>query len=96
MFALIGERRAAAEHEVAHGRGSPQLAISGVLFDPGSEVDRDARDVAVVVQFDLAGVETGADVAARLSAGATLVQGYTAFLYRGPFWARAINRELAK
>ena len=28
--------------------------------------------------------------------GATLVQGYTAFLYRGPFWARAINRELAR
>jgi dihydroorotate dehydrogenase len=42
------------------------------------------------------GVETGADVAARLQAGATLVQGYTAFLYRGPFWARAINGELAK
>jgi dihydroorotate dehydrogenase len=42
------------------------------------------------------GVESGADVAARLAAGATLVQGYTAFLYRGPFWARAINRELAR
>ena len=42
------------------------------------------------------GVESGADVAARLAAGATLVQGYTAFLYRGPFWARAINKELAR
>jgi dihydroorotate dehydrogenase len=40
------------------------------------------------------GVETGADVGARLAAGATLVQGYTGFLYRGPFWARSINREL--
>ena len=28
--------------------------------------------------------------------GATLVQGYTAFLYRGPGWARAINRGLAR
>jgi dihydroorotate dehydrogenase len=46
--------------------------------------------------ISVGGVETGADVAARLSAGATLVQGYTAFLYRGPFWARAINRELTK
>jgi dihydroorotate dehydrogenase len=45
--------------------------------------------------ISVGGVETGADVAARLAAGATLVQGYTAFLYRGPFWARAINRELA-
>jgi dihydroorotate dehydrogenase len=46
--------------------------------------------------ISVGGVETGADVAERLAAGATLVQGYTAFLYRGPFWARAINRELAK
>jgi dihydroorotate dehydrogenase len=42
------------------------------------------------------GVETGADVEERLGAGATLVQGYTAFLYRGPFWARQINRELVR
>jgi dihydroorotate dehydrogenase len=41
------------------------------------------------------GVETAADVAERLDAGATLVQGYTAFLYRGPLWAREINRGLA-
>jgi dihydroorotate dehydrogenase len=46
--------------------------------------------------ISIGGVETGADVAARLEAGATLVQGYTAFLYRGPFWARSINRELAR
>ena len=46
--------------------------------------------------ISVGGVETGADVAARLAAGATLVQGYTAFLYRGPFWARSINRELAR
>jgi dihydroorotate dehydrogenase len=41
------------------------------------------------------GVETGADVQERLDAGADLVQGYTGFLYRGPFWARQINRALA-
>lgn len=41
------------------------------------------------------GVETAADVSERLAAGADLVQGYTAFIYRGPFWARQINRELA-
>ena len=40
------------------------------------------------------GVETGEDVRARMEAGATLVQGYTAFLYRGPLWARQINRSL--
>jgi dihydroorotate dehydrogenase len=42
------------------------------------------------------GVETAAEVAERLAAGATLVQGYTGFLYRGPLWARQINRGLAK
>ncbi|HEV7951504.1 MAG TPA: quinone-dependent dihydroorotate dehydrogenase [Glaciihabitans sp.] len=46
--------------------------------------------------ISVGGVETGADVAARLDAGATLVQGYTGFLYRGPLWARQINRELLR
>lgn len=40
------------------------------------------------------GVETAEDVLERLDAGATLVQGYTGFLYEGPFWARQINRRL--
>ncbi|MEO6533424.1 MAG: quinone-dependent dihydroorotate dehydrogenase [Pseudolysinimonas sp.] len=46
--------------------------------------------------ISVGGVESGADVAARLAAGATLVQGYTAFLYQGPFWASAINKELSR
>ena len=41
-------------------------------------------------------METAQDVQDRLDAGATLVQGYTAFLYEGPFWAARINRQLAK
>ncbi|MEO5920246.1 MAG: quinone-dependent dihydroorotate dehydrogenase, partial [Pseudolysinimonas sp.] len=45
--------------------------------------------------ISVGGVESGADVAGRLAAGATLVQGYTAFLYRGPLWAWGVNRELA-
>ncbi len=49
------------------------------------------RELCVI---SVGGVETAEQVAERLSAGATLVQGYTAFLYRGPFWARQINRGL--
>ncbi len=52
---------------------------------------------AVPAEFcviSVGGVETGAEVRERLEAGATLVQGYTAFLYRGPFWARQIDRGL--
>jgi len=45
--------------------------------------------------ISVGGIETAADAQARLDAGATLVQGYTAFLYRGPLWARQINRGLS-
>ncbi|MCW4459418.1 quinone-dependent dihydroorotate dehydrogenase [Microbacterium sp. MPKO10] len=51
------------------------------------------EDLCVI---SVGGVETGADVAERLEAGATLVQGYSGFIYEGPLWARAINRELAR
>jgi len=44
--------------------------------------------------ISVGGVDTGADVHERLQAGANLVQGYTAFIYRGPFWASRINKEL--
>lgn len=40
------------------------------------------------------GVETAKDTSERLKAGATLVQGYTGFIYQGPFWARVINRKV--
>jgi dihydroorotate dehydrogenase len=46
--------------------------------------------------ISVGGVETAADVRERLEAGATLVQGYTAFLYGGPLWARQINRGLTQ
>ncbi|MCX7521525.1 quinone-dependent dihydroorotate dehydrogenase [Microbacterium sp. STN6] len=66
-----------------------------------------ARSIAVlrllrsVVPSDLCiisvgGVESAHDVQERLDAGATLVQAYTAFLYRGPLWARQINRGLER
>ena len=41
-------------------------------------------------------VDTAVDVRERLDAGANLVQGYTAFLYRGPLWARSVNRGLVR
>jgi dihydroorotate dehydrogenase len=49
-----------------------------------------------VALISVGGVTTGADVQQRLDLGADLVQGYTAFLYEGPFWAARINRELAR
>lgn len=46
--------------------------------------------------ISVGGVETAADVEERLAAGATLVQGYTGFIYRGPLWAAQVNRGLLR
>jgi dihydroorotate dehydrogenase len=49
-----------------------------------------AGKIAIV---SVGGVETTAEVTERLQHGATLVQGYTGFIYEGPFWARRLNRN---
>ncbi|ROP50445.1 MULTISPECIES: quinone-dependent dihydroorotate dehydrogenase [unclassified Rathayibacter] len=46
--------------------------------------------------ISVGGVDTAEDVQERLDAGATLVQGYSAFVFRGPLWGRQINRGLAR
>jgi dihydroorotate dehydrogenase len=40
------------------------------------------------------GITTAADARQFLEAGATLLQGFTGFIYEGPFWARRIHRGL--
>lgn len=45
--------------------------------------------------ISVGGIETAAEAHERLNAGATLVQGYTGFVYAGPFWARSINKKLS-
>jgi dihydroorotate dehydrogenase len=47
------------------------------------------------VVISVGGVSTAADVRARLVAGATLVQAYTAFVYEGPLWVSRVNRALS-
>ena len=42
------------------------------------------------------GVTTAADARAMLDAGATLVQGYTALVYEGPFWPSRVNKALSR
>lgn len=53
-----------------------------------------ARHLTDASIISVGGVTTGDDVIQRLDAGATLIQGYTAFLYEGPFWAGRINAAL--
>jgi dihydroorotate dehydrogenase len=45
--------------------------------------------------ISVGGVSSAEDAAARLRAGATLVQAYTGFVYGGPLWPRRVVRGLA-
>jgi dihydroorotate dehydrogenase len=54
--------------------------------------DRVGPDLTLI---GVGGVTTPADARARLDAGATLLQAYTAFIYEGPLWPRRILRGLA-
>lgn len=47
------------------------------------------------VIIGVGGITTLPDAREYLAVGATLVQGYTGFAYRGPFWASRLNRGLA-
>ena len=47
-----------------------------------------------IVIVSVGGVFSPTDVSQRLELGASLVQGYTGFVYQGPLWARKINRGL--
>lgn len=44
--------------------------------------------------ISVGGVASAEDVRVRLELGATLVQGYSEFIYAGPLWARKIKRAL--
>ena len=50
-------------------------------------------DLALV---GVGGITTAADARERLEAGADLLQGYTAFVYEGPGWARRVLRGLSR
>jgi dihydroorotate dehydrogenase len=54
-----------------------------------------ARAGARLTLIAVGGIETADDAWERIRAGATLVQGYTGFVYGGPTWPRRLQRELA-
>lgn len=91
----IGREGLVTDPAVVEAAGAGGLS-GAPLRERSLEVLRVVRE-AVPSEFcviSVGGVETASDVRERLDAGATLVQGYTAFLYRGPLWARQINRGL--
>nr|WP_217274926.1 quinone-dependent dihydroorotate dehydrogenase [Rathayibacter sp. VKM Ac-2835] len=84
--------RAVVERAGAGGLSGAPLAVRAL------EVLRVIRGVvpAEFCVISVGGVDTAEDVQERLDAGATLVQGYSAFVFRGPLWGRQINRGLAR
>ncbi|GAA3023006.1 quinone-dependent dihydroorotate dehydrogenase [Streptomyces glomeratus] len=48
-----------------------------------------------VTLVGVGGITSAEDAWQRILAGATLVQGYSAFIYQGPFWSRAVHKGLA-
>ena len=76
-------------HESGGLSGAPLLARSTAMLH---EVARLARSRLVLV--GVGGVRTGADVLAKLCAGASLVQVYSEFAYAGPALLPRLKREL--
>lgn len=49
-----------------------------------------------LVLISVGGIETADDAWERITAGASLLQGYTGFIYGGGLWAKAINDGIAR
>lgn len=68
------------------------------LSAPGLAVVRRLRErlEGKLTIISVGGIETAADAYARIRAGASLVQGYTGFVYKGHRWPVRVHRELAR
>jgi dihydroorotate dehydrogenase len=49
-----------------------------------------------ITLVSVGGIDSPQDAWERILAGATLVQGYTGFIYGGPLWPKRLNDELAR
>jgi dihydroorotate dehydrogenase len=80
----------------AHGNESGGLS-GAPLFAPSTEILRQMRRRlgGAVVLVGVGGISSGADAYAKIRAGASLVQLYTALVYQGPGLVTRIKRELA-
>jgi dihydroorotate dehydrogenase (fumarate)/dihydroorotate dehydrogenase len=83
----VAEPRLGVKQGTLHGRAIFERAIANVERAAGIARGR------IPIKGN-GGVSTGADALAMLRAGATCVDVYSAFIYRGWSVARDINREL--
>jgi dihydroorotate dehydrogenase len=92
-FSAVGTREVREDARLVRGRGT----LTGEpLRDWTLEAIRDLRDVTggQAIIRARGGISTGEDAYRALAAGATCVEVFTAFVYRGWGVARAIKREL--
>ncbi|HEV6954039.1 MAG TPA: quinone-dependent dihydroorotate dehydrogenase [Promicromonospora sp.] len=82
---------------IGHDRGPGGLS-GPPLLGRGLEVVARLRERLGTgpVIIGVGGITRADDVRAYLRAGADLTQGYTSFVYEGPFWASDINRALTR
>lgn len=88
-----GLRTPSAQVEAAGAGGLSGAPLAGRSLEVLRRIRMTAPAEFCVIS--VGGVRTARDVLERLDAGATLVQGFTEFIYSGPLWARSINRGLA-
>jgi len=96
---LIASNTTIARPTLKSARGNETGGLSGKpLFQPSTEILRQMRQRLgnSVVLVGVGGISSGADAYAKLRAGATLVQLYTALVYQGPSLIKRINRELVE
>jgi dihydroorotate dehydrogenase len=86
-------------HDSAAVAGAGQGGMSGApLKARALEVLRrlHSRTGDRLVLIAAGGIENADDAWDRLAAGATLLQAYTAFIYSGPLWPRAVHAGLTR
>ena len=87
----LGTPRAEVEECGAGGLSGPVLLPRALEFMRRLRT----RVGAEMTLVGVGGIATAADAQAFLDAGATLLQGFTGFIYEGPFWASRVHRGLS-
>jgi dihydroorotate dehydrogenase len=97
---LLFRLNAALAHAVA-GLAPRLLGGSGISGAPLKQRSLEIvhrlyrRTAGALPLISVGGIETGRDARGRIQAGATLVEVYTGFVYRGPLLAYRLGHELA-
>lgn len=87
----------AANTTIAHDRGPGGLS-GPVLLPRALEIIARLRNRVGpgLCLIGVGGISSEEDARRMLAAGATLLQVYTAFVYRGPWWVARLNRDLTR